>query len=119
MVLEHTGTPTYKPGIHWDLMLEAGESLRTWELDAVPTPGATVFAAPLPAHRLDYLDYEGPISGDRGTVRRIVCGTYEIVRDDQLELVVRLEGQLLLGRLHLRPDPTDSAGRWRITFERS
>jgi hypothetical protein len=117
VVLEHTGTPTYKPGIHWDLMLEVGESLRTWELNEVPTPGATVLAAPLPDHRPDYLQYEGPISGERGTVRRFDCGTYETVGENQVELEVRLEGERLQGRLHLRPDRADSGGPWRITFE--
>lgn len=28
-------------------------------------------------HRRLYLDYEGPISGDRGSVRRVDAGTYE------------------------------------------
>jgi hypothetical protein len=119
VVLEHTGTPTYKPGTHWDLMLEAGGSLRTWELDAVPTPGAIALAVPLPDHRLDYLQYEGPISGNRGTVRRYDCGTYETLRESQLELVVRIEGQELHGDFYLRRGQADSAAPWQISVEPS
>ena len=32
----------------------------------------------LPDHRLAYLDYEGPISGDRGSVTRWDRGTYDV-----------------------------------------
>ena len=34
-------------------------------------------ATRLPDHRKHYLDYEGEISGNRGTVARIDAGTYE------------------------------------------
>jgi hypothetical protein len=119
VVLEHTGTPKYKPGVHWDLMLEVGESLKTWELDSVPTNAEPAFAKPLPEHRLDYLQYEGPISGERGAVRRVDCGTYETLCENQAELVVRLEGKILQGRLHLRSAGADSGGTWRITFDPS
>jgi hypothetical protein len=33
-------------------------------------------------HRPDYLDYEGPISNNRGQVRRIAQGRARILRDD-------------------------------------
>ena len=54
--------------LHYDLMLEAGEVLVTLQLEQAPGPdevrGTRSFD-----HRLRYLDYEGPISGDRGSVR--------------------------------------------------
>jgi hypothetical protein len=100
-------------------MLEDGKRLRTWELDAIPTPGAPASAVPLPDHRLDFLTYEGPISGDRGCVRRCDCGTYEEVRESQFELVIRLAGQKLQGCLHLRPGLAGEAGHWQATFESS
>ena len=37
----------------------------------------TCSAIRLPDHRKHYLDYEGEVSGDRGTVSRIDSGTYE------------------------------------------
>jgi hypothetical protein len=59
------------PTPHLDLMLSAGGVLKTWRLAA--WPGA---AEPIADHRLHYLDYEGPVSGGRGTVRRVLAGEY-------------------------------------------
>jgi hypothetical protein len=71
VLLEHD-----HPTLHWDLMLECGDALRTWRLDRVPTVAATISVEPLPDHRLAYLEYEGPVSGDRGTVRRVDAGKF-------------------------------------------
>lgn len=38
-----------------------------------PTPGRFL-ARPVPDHRDAYLDYEGPLTGDRGRVDRLVRG---------------------------------------------
>lgn len=67
---------------HWDLLLEFGERLATWELpcpldDTRDRDSAT--AGPLrrlPDHRHLYLDYEGPIAGDRGHVTQVATGTH-------------------------------------------
>ncbi|MDX1963061.1 MAG: hypothetical protein SFX18_07900 [Pirellulales bacterium] len=84
-LLEHIGTPTYKPGAHYDLLLEAvaGDGMWAWELTSNPCDcGAgrreNIPARRLPDHRTLYLDYEGPISGDRGNVRRIAAGEYRL-----------------------------------------
>ena len=71
MVLEHTWN-----GVHWDLMLEAGKSLKTWAIDEPITAGIELPARQLADHRLAYLTYEGPVSGQRGSVRRIAEGTF-------------------------------------------
>ena len=60
VILEHD-----HPVLHWDLMLEAGDVLQTWRLANPPTPGCAIDATALPDHRLTYLDYEGPVSGNR------------------------------------------------------
>lgn len=73
-------------GTHWDLFLEEGETLRTWRLSAPPESGEVTVVA-LGDHRLVYLDYEGEISGGRGTVARHASGRY--VLDGSL---LRLEG---------------------------
>jgi len=57
-------------GRHWDLLLEFGPVLRTWELTELPRPGREMVCRALPDHRPVYLDYEGPISGGRGSVVR-------------------------------------------------
>ena len=62
VILEH-----HWNGVHWDLMLEVDDRLRTWALDAPIAPGMDVPARRLPDHRAVYLDYEGAISGGRGS----------------------------------------------------
>jgi hypothetical protein len=116
VILEHTGTASYKPGRHWDLMLQAGECLRTWELDRIPTAVSLAQAVSLPDHRPDYLDYQGPIAGDRGTVWRWDWGDYQTVRETPLEIDIHLDGQRLQGRLRLVRESADVAP-WRATFE--
>ena len=53
-------------GVHWDFMLEAGDVLRTWAIDAPIVAGRDLPARALADHRLIYLEYEGEISGNRG-----------------------------------------------------
>jgi hypothetical protein len=96
------------PSPHWDLMLEAGDRLRTWRLLEEPAPDTWVPAEPLPDHRLLYLDYEGPVSGDRGHVARWDCGVFEAVHDDDKGLCIVLHGARLQVRADLRLDhPAD------------
>ena len=64
------------PFLHWDLLLEEESSARTWRLLRKPCLLEPIPAEPLPPHRLMYLDYEGPVSGNRGSVERVLKGTY-------------------------------------------
>ena len=75
VLLEHVWN-----GVHWDLMLEHGEVLRTWAIDSPVVAGRDLPARALADHRRLYLDYEGEISGDRGHVRRIDTGTISDAR---------------------------------------
>jgi hypothetical protein len=97
VILEHE-TPD---GTHFDLMLEMDGVLKTWSLAAPPSPGKEQDAKVLPEHRLAYLDYEGPISGGRGSVTRWDRGTYDIERQSGSELIVRITGEKLNGRVSL------------------
>jgi hypothetical protein len=72
VILEHDW-----PTTHWDLLLEASPVLKAWRLLAEPGEGRAVPAEPNFDHRLVYLDYEGPLTGNRGTVRRWDAGTFE------------------------------------------
>lgn len=85
------------PAPHWDLLFEAGPVLKSWRLLAEPGPGRTVPAEPNFDHRLAYLDYEGPVSGGRGTAARWDAGTFtgDVGGPDGWE--VRLEGERLRG----------------------
>lgn len=78
------------PELHFDFLLEAAESAATWRLSARPTPGTGVSAERIADHRLLYLDYEGPVSGNRGTVVRELSGTFETVILDHNQFRIRL-----------------------------
>lgn len=97
VILEH-----HWNGVHWDIMLEEQGLLRTWAVDSPIRPGVDLPARALPGHRLDYLDYEGPVSGDRGSVRRWDRGLYQAVAWGPERVRVALEGTQLVGELELR-----------------
>src|SRR5689334_12847576 len=101
VILLHETPPGYPRGAHLDLMLEQAETLRTWALAKPPLPGEIVSAERLPDHRLDYLDYEGAVSRDRGVVSRVDSGRYEVLQETASALAVRLEGQKIRGTLTL------------------
>lgn len=90
-------------GRHWDLMLEQGETLATWQLardPAVLAPedaGEIIPAKRIGDHRRAYLEYEGPVFGQRGHVTRVDKGTYELITRTPTERLVRLHGDLLRG----------------------
>lgn len=107
--------PDSTRGLHWDLMLEASGLLLTWALMSDPTSQSTVEAEALPPHRLHYLEYEGPVSGNRGKVSRWDSGSFEWLQRSESELSVRVQGVRLKGRLSLRK--LDDAQRWRVSFE--
>jgi hypothetical protein len=100
------------PFLHWDLMLEQGDSLRTWRLVRPPGTEDPIDAEHLPNHRLAYLDYEGPVSGGRGTVERWDAGTYETVESTDDRDVVRLAGGKLNGLATL--ERTGSGAGWKL-----
>lgn len=79
------------PALHWDFFLEAGEGLRSWRLAESPAAGREIEATPLPEHRIHYLDYEGPVSGGRGTVARVARGTYHVIQETATTLEIILE----------------------------
>lgn len=92
VILEHDW-----PERHWDFLLEAGGVLRAWRLLAEPGPGRTVPAEANFDHRMIYLDYEGPLTGDRGSVTRWDSGTFEWIVDEANRVEVELSGEKLKG----------------------
>jgi hypothetical protein len=99
VILEHD-----HPQLHWDLMLETGDVLRTWRLAAPPEPGAVIAAEPLGDHRRLYLDYEGPVSGNRGSVRRWDVGEFAWLENGGERVTVILRGQCVRGHATLAAD---------------
>ncbi|MCI0331767.1 MAG: hypothetical protein L0228_00910 [Planctomycetes bacterium] len=117
VLLYHECPPGYERPSHWDFMLEAGDTLRTWALLQLPrgweaARARTAMAHPscamvagenkivaerLADHRLDYLHEEGPLSGNRGEVRRIDAGTYVSIAEKPESWEVELSAGLVRG----------------------
>ena len=104
------------PFLHWDLMLEQGDSLRTWRLSQPLDSAGPIAAEPLPDHRLAYLDYEGRVSGDRGTVERWDAGRYELIESTADLVRVKLAGRRLGGDASISREQTGVA--WLFRWER-
>ena len=99
VVQEHT-TPE---GVHWDLMLEQGQSLLTFRLTTPPTQLATAptAATKIPDHPLRFLTYEGPVQNNTGRVRIVERGTFQIQRQTATQIAFTLRGQTLQGSFSL------------------
>lgn len=107
VILEHDW-----PARHWDFLLEAGEVLRAWRLLSEPATGKELPAEPNVDHRRLYLDYEGPVSGGRGTVTRWDTGVFEWMEDTPERVAVDLQGTKLAGRAELRQTPEGWVARF-------
>lgn len=82
---------------HFDWMLAvdepAIERMRTWRLVERPDEarvGSVLEVKPLVDHRATYLDFEGPLSGDRGRVEQVRTGWWT----PEAEIDVHGEGLL-------------------------
>lgn len=95
-------------------MLEKEAGLRTWRLSQPPSGREIIAAEPLADHRLAYLDYEGPVSGNRGTVRSFDRGNYVSVEESADLVVVELSGTQLNGQASLRR--ASHTGTWTFQF---
>jgi hypothetical protein len=118
-VLEHHQSPAgsqaeaHASDVHWDLLVEVAgqERLATWRLSENPIE----VDAPIPAlriedHRRIYLDYEGPLTGRRGWVRRVDSGAAKLESlpggaEDAgaaAPVILALEGRRLRGSFAIR-----------------
>jgi hypothetical protein len=107
-------------GGHWDLCLDQGDTLATWQLAANPAglpesaSGDGIPARRIQDHRRAYLDYEGPVSGNRGHVTRIDRGTFERLAEGSAGPRIRFTGSVLIGTYEIVPaDDPDQPGRLR------
>ena len=102
-------------GVHYDFMLEMGDVLKTWAIDAPVLPDIALPARALPDHRPIYLEYEGVVSGNRGTVRRIDAGVYTALSWQDGCVRVRLAGCQLVGDVEICQAPgleSEARGSW-------
>lgn len=99
VVLRHETPAGSARPLHWDFMVEAGATLRTWALAEEPIVGREIAAEPLADHRLAYLDYEGSISGDRGSVTRFDRGECTIVESTPEQVRLEARGSRIAGEV--------------------
>jgi hypothetical protein len=118
VILEHIGTSTYKPGVHWDLLLEDGEVLRAWEVPQPLDSQVEQSVRQLPDHRKLYLDYEGPLSNNRGTVAQWDRGTYSLLNQADGKLMLKFAGSIVRGEIHLQKK-NDAHEQWMLQYVHS
>lgn len=104
-------------GEHWDLCLDQGPSLATWQLLAhslseISQGRPAILARYIQDHRRVYLDYEGPISDDRGHVTRSDLGSYELLDQQTDRWVIRLAGCVVIGTYEIVA--TADSGSWKF-----
>ena len=70
-------------------------------------------------HRKAYLDYEGPISGNRGSVFRVDRGDFELIEATDDSLVTRVMGTRLRGTVWLKKisDGSLDESMWRMIWQ--
>ena len=112
-LLKHEFPQGSSRATHLDLMLEQTDSLATWAIEKIPELHQSVKAQRLPNHRLQYLDYEGPISGDRGFVRRLDSGLFDLISCENTSLTIRLAGTNVCGVFKCSVLGNDQCG-WAI-----
>lgn len=133
VLLYHDCPSNYERASHWDFMLESGDVLRTWALERLPhdwqaaftrtsavhpncpslAADNTVAAVQLGDHRRDYLELEGLLSGNRGTVMRVAAGTYRSEYEAPGDWRVVLTGDVLAARAQFTQSEADD-GHWTV-----
>jgi hypothetical protein len=136
VLLYHSCPNNFERPSHWDLMLEVGDVLRTWALCELPhawhaaqrvtatidptcprvAADNIVAAQQLADHRQAYLQYEGPLSGDRGQVHRIDHGTYTGELTSPRCWLLELQGGMIRGMIVLQCASTDDK-QWVLRRE--
>lgn len=107
------------PSLHWDFMLEKEARLRTWRLAKGPLEPGPIEAEALADHRLAYLDYEGPVSGNRGSVRRLDRGEYTLIEETSSRVAIQIAGAVLAGAAVLQRDGESSYWTFVLTPTRT
>ena len=103
--------------VHYDLMLQSEGGLLTFAVPEIPsTSHLTLPAIKLPLHRDVYLEYEGPVSGDRGTVQRVMAGAFAIL---EISPQTSLEGSFEKLTIEIFPsNQGDKEESLRLALER-
>ena len=105
VILRHEGVA--EP--HFDLMFETapGSELATWRSPVWPIDIETPLTR-LKDHRRDYLTYEGPVSSNRGHVRRIEAGAFQLKQRSEGVWVLTFKDLVALRQLEFRQQTRDA-----------
>ena len=112
------------PHPHCDLLLERGDTAWTWRLPADCTEFLPALAEAMPAerianHRLHYLTWSGPVSGDRGVVQQLDRGDWSLKHEADGELLFSATGDILRGQFRLRCAAPETLGNPAWLLERA
>ena len=90
--------------LHWDLMWEHGETLKTFRLDRPlhEILHGPAVATPIFDHDKRFLTYEGPVNQNLGTVRIEDSGTLEVLSAEENGWDLKFNGRVLKGQFYLR-----------------
>jgi hypothetical protein len=101
---------------HYDLMIEQGQELLSWRINDIEHLGDNrgVPCVRITNHRKEYLSYEGPVSGNRGTVRLYDSGLYTVLRWELNIIMLEMKGERISGILTIT-DPDSASGSCRLT----
>ena len=113
-ILRHHPGPNSTRPLHWDLMFEHGDVLRTFASLEEPTAGHSLHVDQLDDHRLDYLDYEGSVSCGRGDVSQWDVGDFQVLEESPGQWLLDLRGRRWKGRVRFA---AGADHRWMITFD--
>jgi len=95
--------------VHWDLMIEAGDTLKTWRLDAPPEKLATqkTKATSIFDHDKKFLTYQGPVNNGKGTVEIADEGNCTIKSVAKDDTKIDFQGRILKGKFRITAQQND------------
>lgn len=109
------------PFFHWDLLIDPGDPalLWTWRITSSPLESTPLSVERLQDHRRIYLNYSGPIGGNRGTVEIWDRGEFdwltdEVPSDFENSLKIRCKGIRLNGDVALTR--TEKSHLWTYQY---
>ncbi len=106
---------TQEGRIHWDLMIEWGDILKTWRLDAPPEKLSSqkTKATPIFDHDKKFLTYQGTVNNGKGTVEIVDEGTCIVELNTENEIKINFEGKILKGNFKVARNQNNE---WNLTW---
>ncbi|MEZ6042695.1 MAG: DNA polymerase ligase N-terminal domain-containing protein [Planctomycetaceae bacterium] len=117
------------PTLHWDFLLENSNTdlAATWRLLQEPKCNVWISAQRIHDHRRMYLNYEGPVTMGRGTVKKLASGLFSlpceclIFEPDGSTMLTEHAVDLTEFRFHhIADEDSQAATKWQVaTFRRN